>query len=114
MRAAVWSASKSSNYNLKPVIRGTIEEVGLDPTTARIQGVVRPALGQYVTAIHPGIDTFGTFTGVTGAFTFLNVPPASYTITVVSPDVALYSDFVRTGVATTAGELTDLGVLNVD
>ena len=48
---SVVRAGNSGNYNLKPVIRASIERVDVDPTLGRLQGLVTPVQAQYVTLI---------------------------------------------------------------
>ena len=107
-------APQTNDYRAYPLILRPTPPGVRYPLLGRVQGRVTPAQTQYVTLINPGVDTLGTYANVVGAFTFLNVPSGTYTLTVQSPDTNVYPDFVRSDVAVTAGDLTDVGLLELE
>ena len=109
---SVVRAGNSGNYNLKPVIRATLRELD-DPLTARITGTLDPAEQQYVFAYQTTGDTIGSFADTTGAFQLTSVPAGQYTVEIVPPDSADYAVTVITDVLVVAGQVTDLGTVNL-
>ena len=110
---SVVRAGNSGRYNLKPVLRATLREVDA-PAGARIVGRLTPAERQYVFAHAPLGDTIGSIADSLGAFALLDVPAGTYTVEVVAPEGAAYGDRVIEGVAVSAGEVEDLGLIELE
>ncbi len=109
---SVIRAGNSGNYNLKPVIRA--ELFPADLPGGGITGILSPAEGQYVFAYQTPGDTLGTYANETGAFSFVSIPAGSYTVEITPPtDSSGYSQQVLTDVIVTDGNLTDLGIIDL-
>ena len=98
-------ARGNGTYSLKPVIRA-IEEA----TSGAIKGSVTPFDATPAIYAIAGGDTVATaFTDDTGKFLVRGVPAGTYTVSIVPGGT--YVPVVKTGVAVTIGNVTDLGAI---
>lgn len=93
-------------YMLRPVIR-----VVVNRTSGSISGRVEPALALAAVSTVAGTDTVVVHADpVTGDFELPLLPAGIFDVA-VTPTAGAYQDTVITGVAVTAGQVTDLGVV---
>ena len=110
---SVVEAGNSGNYNLKPVLRGSVVEVDDPVASARLLGTLNPAAHHFVQVILPGVDTLATYTDVLGNFSFNNLTPGIHTLIVEAPPGAPYPDYRTENVEIREGATTDLNVINL-
>jgi hypothetical protein len=112
---SVVRAGNSGNYNLKPVIRGKIEEVDVPATdVGAIAGQLDPAGPLYVFAYTADGDTISTYANDSGAFLLSDLPAGTYTVEIVPPESAPFDKKVLFNIPVVVGETTDLGVVELE
>ena len=112
---SVVRAGNSGKYNLKPVIRGKVQEVDVPATdVGAIAGLLDPAGPLYVFAYPAMGDTISTYANDEGAFLLVDVPAGTYTVEIVPPETAPYDKKVLFDVLVAVGETTDLGVVELE
>jgi hypothetical protein len=96
----------NGSYQMKPVIR--VHPVAL---SGAITGTILPVNARAELTAIAGTDTATAYADtVSGWFKLIALPPASYTL-YVAPADELYADSVLSGVAVTAGQVTDIGTI---
>ena len=112
---SVVRAGNSGRYNLKPVIRGMVQEVDVPATdVGAIAGQLDPAGPLYVFAYQAAGDTIATYANDEGAFLLADAPAGTYTVEIVPPETATYDTLVLFDVLVAVGDTTDLGVLELE
>ena len=106
-------ARGNGTYGLKPVIRTYAEAFG-----GSIKGVALPARVDtagvaYVQIVNDG-DTLISIPEDDGFFLFAGLAPAMWDLTVVADEYTSYVDEVIDGIEVKAGEVVDLGVVELD
>ena len=106
---SVVQAGNSGRFNLKPVIRATV-----DANSGSIRGTVLPADVQSLITAYNSTDTLSTYTNGEGFFLLRGVPEGTYNLLIApDPDSAL-PDEELTDVAVTLGEVTDIGAVDLE
>jgi hypothetical protein len=106
---AARSVVKAGNgsYNLKPVIRSVTEA-----TSGAIKGEVSPVESLPAVFAIAGLDTVATtYADSTGRFLLRGVPAGTYTVSIDSKEG--YSDYQKTGISVTVGNVTDIGTVSL-
>lgn len=98
---SIVKAGNSGRYNLKPVIRTTLEAQG-----GSIRGFVLPdSVTTAVYAIQAPDTIAGTFTGSTGGYLIRGLPAGSYSLAFVPTDTTFVSE-TRSGISVTTENVT--------
>jgi len=98
----------NGKYMLKPVIRGYLETA-----IGGIAGTIIPSVGAYYIEATNTTDTSGTFINpVTGEFLLVTVMPGTYNVTFYANPG--FSDRTIGGVIVTAGNITQMGIVNIE
>ena len=109
---SVVAAGGSGRYNLKPVLRAT-----MDPVTGAISGLVEQGQSEGVgSAIYAMVDAdtiTTTYTDDTGNFLLSALPEGLYTVSVVPESESVYTTTTVTGVSVVAGQVNDIGTVKL-
>jgi hypothetical protein len=97
----------SGKYNLKPVIRSSIEAIG-----GSIKGVVLP--GTFATAVYAiqGADTVAGTTATNGAYLLKGLPAGSYSLA-FAPSNTAYQQQTKTGVQVMVNNVTKVDTVRL-
>ena len=102
-------AGNSGNIILKPVLRASLEV-----SSGTISGVVLPAdVAVLVTATNGTIET-STFTDDLGNFMIAGLPEGTYSLTFTPDEASLLNEQSLTDVSIIAGEITDVGTIELE
>jgi hypothetical protein len=96
----------NGGYKLKPVIRTINHAIG-----GSVKGSITPAGVAATVTASDGVNSYSSMVDASGNFIIMGLPPGTYTVTIVP--VSPYNTVVKTGVAVTAGNSTDIGVSSV-
>jgi len=99
----------NGQYKMNPVIR-----IIVDQTSGGLEGVVLPVEARATIWTVSGPDTVTAYADtLTGAFGFVILPEGSYDLNFTATAGA-YLDSTITGVAVTAGDVTDIGTVTLE
>lgn len=105
---SVVKAGNSGRYNLKPVIRASMEA-----QTGAIAGVVSPAEAEVVVFAISETDTISSFADETGAFLVRALEAGTYDLSVVPADTSLYQVAIVENILVEVGVKTELDSLYI-
>lgn len=106
---SVVKAGNSGKYNLKPVIRASVEA-----ETGSIGGMIMPAGVQSLVYAVNATDSLSTFTNEEGKFLIRGVPAGTYKVTIEPETNSGYMNKSIEDVGVNIGQKTDLGSIELN
>lgn len=110
---SVVEAGNSGKYNLKPVIRASLEAVE-EPVGAEISGILVPAEEFYLVLTPEMGDPITTYADDTGAFLFTGLEAGTYSLEINPPSMTTYEVKTIEDIVVGEGEMVDLGEIDMN
>lgn len=110
---SIVEAGNSGKYNLKPVIRASLEVVE-EPLGAEISGTLVPAEAFYLVLTPEMGDPITTYANDAGAFLFTGLEAGTYSLEINPPSMTSYEVKVISDIVVGEDEVIDLGEIDMN